>query len=243
MKSYWKTSLEEQAIWLLEFTKIHSSFPADETEAREAAILAHQFPAIFLPPEEDDMLVGKFHYPPLSFTPQPAGDRGGFAYVSDPRLLKELKDKLRDSELKQQLKETEDYWMEHDTGQQTRKAYPPEIATLLPSDNWTGEPGIGFPLLRMSGSQLDYDKLMKLGIQGLEKEILDKKTRLPESSKLFTAMSGALNALKQVIIFYERAVRDLMIRSKTIDKSLHFETLAKALEHIREHPPGTLLEG
>jgi hypothetical protein len=64
MQSYWDMTPEEQTAWLIEFTKIHQSFA------------------------ESDIVVGRFHYPPLAFTPQATGDRGGFGYVADQKKIR-----------------------------------------------------------------------------------------------------------------------------------------------------------
>jgi pyruvate-formate lyase len=243
MNSYWDMTSEQQAEWLIEFTKIHMSFAPNEIELREAAILEHQLPAIFLAPEENDLIVGRFHYPPLVFTPQPAGDRGGFAYVADPNKFDALAQLLSSETAINQLNEAKIYWESHDTGQQTRLAYPADIADLLPSDNWTGEPGIGFPLLRMSGSHLDYGKLIELGIPGLEGEIQAQLEILPDSKPLFMAMLNALEALKKVILFYERRIRDMLGRVKSHEQSLNLGKLADALSNITRSAPSSLLEG
>ena len=243
MQSYWTLTPDEQAAWVLEFTRIHMAFTPDETEAREAAILDHQLPAIFLPPDPGDLVTGRFHYPPLAFTPQPAGDRGGFAYVYDPKKFEDLKSSLEDQALVQRLEETEKYWNQNDTGQQTRLAYPPEIAKLLPSDNWTGEPGIGFPLLRMSGSHLDYGKLMEKGIPGLRDEIARSSTTHPESAPLFRAMESALTSLEKVITFHEQHMRKLAKTAQSKAQEQAASKLTEALSSIGTNRPQTLLEG
>ncbi|MCF8226405.1 MAG: hypothetical protein K9J30_11065 [Bacteroidales bacterium] len=243
MQSYWTLTPAEQAEWNIEFTRIYRSFDDERIIAREMAILEHQFPSMFLPLEKDDLFAGRFNYPPLAFTPQPAGDRGGFAYVFDPAKFNDLQIQIKDPVLSGLLTETEKYWQNHDTGQQTRKAYPGDIAELLPSDNWTGEPGIGFPLLRMSGSQLNYHKLMEKGIPGLEKEITQHRNSNAGAADLYNGMLGALGLLKKVIIFYEQQARDHMNRARTNKESLHFKKLTGALVNIRERPPASLLEG
>lgn len=243
MQSYWKMWPEEQAAYLIEFTKIHQSFAESEIAAREAAILNHQLPAIFLVPEMDDLIVGRFHYPPLAFTPQPAGDRGGFGYVSDPLKFQQLKSALQSEELLKQLEQAETYWEEHDTGQATRRSYPDDVASLLPSDNWTGEPGIGFPLLRMSGSHLDYGKLMQLGIPGLEAEIEAHRLKKTESNALYTAMLSALSSLKKVLLFYEREINDHLGRTTSHKEMMNLRQLSGALSNLQQSAPRSLLEG
>jgi len=245
MQSYWTMSPAEQADWVLEFTRIHRSFGSGDIAAREAAILDHQLPAIFLPPEDGDIVTGRFHYPPLAFTPQPAGDRGGFAYVYDPSKYAALMERIEDPSMRGLLSEAETYWQQNDTGQQTRQFYPPEIAELLPSDSWTGEPGIAFPLLRMSGSHLDYGKLIELGIPGLETEIGSKLEQHPadEAASLYNGMLSALASLKKVLIFHERCMRDQIGKAKTHEHQLHAGQLAGAFASLLKQPPQNLLEG
>ncbi len=243
MKSYWKMSPEDQAAWVIEFTKIYQSFSDHDIIGREAAILEHQVPAMFLPPEEDDILTGRFHHPPLVFTPQPASDRGGFAYVANHDKFNELKSSLADPVLVEMVEEAEKFWKDHDTGQQTRLSYPDEVAALLPSDNWTGEPGIGFPLLRMSGSQMNFTPLIQKGIPGLEKEIREYMEKQPESTELYNGMLSALASLRKLILFYEREVRDLLGRARNLEQSINLRRLADALSKLQNAAPKTLFEG
>lgn len=207
------------------------------------AILEHQLPDIFLPLEEDDLFAGRFHYPPLAFTPQPAGDRGGFAYVFDPQKFQTLSLKINSEALIKELHDIELYWQEKDTGQQTRLAYPPDVAQLLPSDNWTGEPGIGFPLLRMSGSQLNYHMLMDRGIPGLESDISSAMDVHPKSIELYTGMLSALSQLRRVLRWFERQARDFEARSNNLERKLRYAKLITALENLQHSKPLSLLEG
>ncbi len=243
MESYWTLSSTGKAHWLLEFTRIYRSFSPQSIEKREAAILDHQLPGIFLPLDEGDRLAGRFHYPPLVFTPQAAGDRGGFGYVFDPVRFRQLRSGLDAPSLDPMLDELEAFWLEEETIHQTRSAYPEWLSELLPSDNWTGEPGIGFPLYRMGGSHLDYARLLELGVPGMENRIRKLNQAAPNGSPLYGSMLNAIQALRKVLLFYERDARSKAEKSGDHVRINRFITLANALNNLQHRPPETFFEG
>jgi len=63
------------------------------------------------------------------------------------------------------------YWRGRTTAEKARAAYPDWVARRLPSDAWTEDSGVAFPLYRMAGTNLDYGKLLALGLDGLEREL------------------------------------------------------------------------
>ena len=70
-----------------------------------------------------------------------------------------------------------DYWKKENGQAQTRAAFPQQMNQILYTDGWKEEPIAAAPLYRMSGTQCDYDKLCRLGIDGLRKEIETSRKR------------------------------------------------------------------
>lgn len=131
---------------------------------REAAALAVQFPALLLPPAAGDRFVGRIRYGLVGLSPEPVGL--GYYCVSDAlrtgaerygRLSKRATTLLR-------------FWDRITTSQKVRATFPPSVAKLLPSDRWTEDSAAAFPLYRLAGTVLDYQRLIHRGLPGLEAE-------------------------------------------------------------------------
>jgi len=146
-------------------TKAHNDYSDAPIEEREAAMLKEQFATLFLPMEAGDELAGRVRYPLVGLSPEPVG----LGYYCKFETLEE--GAAQYPQYKEAVDELIAYWRGNTTAEKTRKAYPQWIKERLPSDAWTKDSGVAFPLYRMAGSNLDYDKLLSLGIDGLEAEL------------------------------------------------------------------------
>src|SRR5690606_15307225 len=88
------------------------------------------------------------------------------------------------------------FWGSEATVAKAKEHYSEQMKNALPSDLYSEESGIVFTLWRMSGIQMDYEKLVRLGIPGLRIEItgkLDTASEQGDSRKLYEAMLIALD--------------------------------------------------
>ena len=148
---------------LSDITQLHRTLHPHNIHLCEALTHRLQAPLMFRPWQEGDWFVGRAQLPPLGFTPQVYTKRGGFGYYCDEEQLDVL---AQNAKLKELLliADLKSYWKDRDSVTCTRALYPEKLSLLLPSDDWIGESGIAFPLYRMSGAQLDFKKLLTLGI-------------------------------------------------------------------------------
>ena len=58
-KTYHEMTAREKVQYLQGFTDLFRSFDGHEIYARELAIINYQVPAMFLPPETDDVITGR----------------------------------------------------------------------------------------------------------------------------------------------------------------------------------------
>lgn len=142
--------------------RTHSGSPA---EVREAVVLAEQFPGMFQPMEEGDLFAGRVIYPLAGLSPEPCGL--GFYCTFDALMA----GSSAYPALGQRARMLATKWRGQTTREQCRTAYPDWVRSRLPTDNWTEESGVGFPLYRMAGTNLDYAKLLELGLDGLQQEL------------------------------------------------------------------------
>jgi len=232
-------NVNDEILLLKEFTDEYKKYSQNEIEKREAACMRIQWRAMFCDIEEEDLFAGRSKFPIIGFSPQAPDNKTGYYYLKG-----EIKNRLNDPELsaenKKILQELKEFWKQENTVTKTKKAYPPEMQKLLPSDNYIGESGIAFTLWRMSGSQLDYGKIISLGIPGLKKEIQKKKNS--QNRKLFDAMEEALEILSDVCLYYaDRAAQQAQTAKGERENQLR--ELETTLRNISSSKPKTFREG
>ncbi|MFN8209290.1 MAG: pyruvate formate lyase family protein [Bacteroidales bacterium] len=193
------------------FTDTYKNFPSDDRDLREAACMDIQWRGIVQQIQKGDLFAGRTKQLPIGIRPQ--SDEGALGYYLSTQAAASL---LQSEDLspgnKEKLEELIRYWEIENTVAKTKKAYPPGLAEVLPSDNYTGESGIAFTLWRMSGIQLDYRKLVTLGIPGLQAEILSAMNGFPILSseyKLYKAMLQSLDTFTGVCRYYASQAREL----------------------------------
>jgi pyruvate-formate lyase len=201
----------------LGFTAAYQRHIGDAVPLRELRCLVHQFPRCLLPIEPGDRLAGRIRYPLVGVSPEP----GGFGYYCQREAIEA---RLGGAAAGPRVVAMLEFWETERTAAKVRAAYPPDVASVLRSDAWTSEPGVAFPLYRMALAALDWDKLVRLGIVGLKREI-----RLAGSTPLHVAMDGALDLLASVCRWYARRTTD--------------RPMAEALEAVAVRAPESLREG
>lgn len=133
-----------------------------------------------------------------------------------------------------EVQELVQFWRHQETRYNLRKSYPEDIKEAMPEDIYWEHSQIAFPLYRVVGAYMDYDKLLRLGLDGMLRMIADyrqKAVRKGEDTSLYDACKTALDTLSAVCCRYAgEALRQNRIK------------LAQALLHIAEEPPETFLE-
>lgn len=94
----------------------------------------------------------------------------------------------------------------------------------------------------MAGTNLDFHKLIRLGFDGLDREI-EAARRKNGASSFYTALEMWIESLRKACERYRRQALELAAHSDSGQARRRFLTLAGALEHIQHNPPATFLEG
>lgn len=223
----------------LAFTNTYREHQHASVALREAECLKIQFPAILQEMREGDLLAGRIRYPLVGFSPESMGV--GY-YCRDAEVRKVLEKFPFTPADRRRVEEMLQFWRTETTTARTRAASPETLRKILPSDAiW--ESGIAFPLFRMAGMTLDFEKLLRLGIPGLKKLIDQKRSAADgESQILFEGMATALDVLKSACLSYASEAR---AKAAVPDKSGgpgNWEKIAATLEAIVARPPETLRE-
>lgn len=226
----------------LAFTRAYRECAVTHAFARELKCLGVMFPAILLPIEPSDLLAGRIRYPLVGFSAEAMGL--GYYCRED-----EIREVLRLAELPPEksgeVEEMLEFWRGENTQAKTRAAYPPAVREALPSDNWTVESGIVFPLYRMAGTVPDYGKLLRLGIPGLRRELEQRiGDALPgtEESRLLQHLQGAVEILENACRHYAKQAELQASHATDAAVKEQLQNMSQCLAGLPLHPPATFQE-
>ncbi|GLC79744.1 pyruvate formate lyase family protein [Lacrimispora brassicae] len=219
-------TLSEQGNYMLEFFERYYSYPEKEKGEREAACLEIQYKYAILFPEKQDLLLGRYEKPGIGFAMQDFG----MGYYQNQEQCKAVLANVAEP-LKSRLTDYLDQW-EAKTGRaELIRKTPKHILDIIPNDNFKQESNVGFWLCRMSSTQLDFDKLLRLGIPGLTAELEQQIAVTKDASKikLYQEMIGALKAFQAVIRFHRDKIQ--------ASDHPHRKLLTEVLTHIADNRP------
>jgi pyruvate-formate lyase len=216
----------------LSFTETYRQHIQDDPAIREAHCLRAQFEHLFDPIRPEDLFAGRTHYLPVGFGLEDAAG-GPVYYCYDSRILPGL-DILPQEERQSVLKMLA-FW-------KTDATIAGKLIQRLPAETLeaTSNP-IAEMMGRLSGTLLNYEKLVRLGLPGLRKEIQAGRKQNGDLP-LYTGMEMALDLLQDVIHSYAKQARDLAGTAQDEQEKRDRMDMAAALEAILTCPPETLRE-
>lgn len=226
----------------LKFTETYKKYKNEHIAIREAMCLQEMYPHILGQIQEYDGFAGRVNMSYVGFSPEP----GGLGYYCDEEAIRtELANNDYDTELLNDINNMLEFWKTENTSFKVRAAYPKQVAKTLPSDNWKNESGVAFPLYRVGGSYLDYEKLLSNGIQGLKNVVSKRKAsaiHLGQDIKLFESMETALDLLSQCCIYYSTMATELASIEVNKARKKELQDMATSLKNVSLKKPETLRE-
>lgn len=225
------------------FTDTYKKFSKSSTALREAECLKVQYPMQFCDIQDGDLFVGRERQPIIGFMPQSAGGFG--YYIQEARLKEILNNPQTTDQNKKIMTDLAKYWDTENNNQQCRDAYSPRMREVLTSEGWQTEPTISSPLFRMSGTQLDFDKLIRLGVPGLRAEILKYKSGVVKNSKefqVYVGMEKALDLFSEIANYYANMAK-MQAEQASGERKTELLDMEKVLRKNAVSKPGTFREG
>jgi len=223
----------------IRFTEVYRQNKHKHPAIREALCLRAQYPASFQTIQHHDLFVGRFERKAVRFT-QHACDE--LAYSVDEKMLEGIASNPNQSEEnRESAKELLAFWKHENTAGKVRSAYPASMTEVIPSDSWMDEPGIVFPLYRMCGANLHFDKLLQLGIPGLKNEVTNYKKQ-HNNNDLYDGMLMALDLLEDVCQFYAKQTEQLSREEENLERKRELLEISSVLQSITQTKPSTLRE-
>jgi pyruvate-formate lyase len=231
--------------YLSGFTRVYRDARSASRAERELACLAFQFPAALGSLKPGESLAGSRVLPPIGFSPQ----EGGLGFYFDEVSCRKLGDSLgpENEKLHAKLDRLAAFWRGECTAAKVRAAYPRTVSELLPpwTDRYEEEPIVGSALYRMSGSQPDYDKLIRLGLPGLEAAIKAARESKPQSSMFYQGLLEVVGLLRTILLSYadEASALASSLGSSRPEAVATMTSLEERLRSLAERPPQSLAEG
>lgn len=229
----------------LRFTETYCRYRDAHVAVREAMCLRAQYPEIFCPIEDGDLLAGRIRPRLVGFSPDEWGSCA-FGYYHLPQAVRDALARYPlDAEMRRRVEWMLDFWERESTAAKLRAAYPEVMAQYLPSDDWMNTHGIAFPLYRLTGGNVDYEKLMRLGLPGLSAEVKARRDHaLAEGgdAALFDGLLTALDVLGDVCRHYEQEARSLCDTIPDERRREDLQRMADALAQLVVAPPQSFRE-
>ena len=227
----------------MQFTRTYMYHQDKHPYLREAECLRVQTRLIMMPMRDGDWFAGKLDRMFAGIDPE-RGDLQDAAYFCSFDLLAEqLSDPAVSREVKEDIEFLISFWKKHATYFKCRNAYPEKIKAGMPSDDYTKNMQISFPMYGLGGPSLDYEKLVRQGIPGLRSLVSERKEKAMHDGETDLAFySGMETALD---IFCEMAARyaeEAVSKARqTQDPVLikKYKLIAESLNHLKTKAPET----
>ena len=218
---------EEQLCLMEAYTKAYQDSASLDKAHRELNCLRVLFPTLFRSIEHQDLIAGRLDFLPIGFGS--VTSIGGVGHYCVFHELRKFAGQFEDEEHKARVMALYDFWQDHDV----KSIYCQDVL----NDTTTGRfIDCKYPFMataRLSGMMLDYQKLVKLGMNGLMEEV----KRAPQND--FTdACIGTVELFREVILKQIQLVEQAMADA---DEARMKELLQmKAdLEYLLDHKPAT----
>ena len=231
----------------IDFTNAYRDAIAKYTNTAqiELACLEAQYPAIMHPIQNDDVLAGRMEMGIVGLGIQ--GQTGGFGYyINQEKVVAALEFQEGNAKYREDLHDILTFWKGKNSYDIVLRNTPKDIKEALPTEQWKVLPLPASPIIRMAGAFVDFDKLVRIGITGLEDEIKRNILKTIETGNdviLYKSMLGSLKVLKSMCLLYYSEAKKLAGLAKTSERKKQLSDLADALVNITQKAPATMLEG
>ncbi len=229
----------------LRFTDTFRRLRGAHPSVREAACMATQFPDVLAPVRPDDLIAGRLRPRLVGFSPDEWGSCA-FGYYHLPKAIEAALETTEISqELRTKVEEMVGFWDSMSTASKVRAAYPPELASILPSDDWMHAHGVAFPLYRLTGANVDYGRLLRRGLPGLVAEVEARRGSAegdPDKVAFFEGLRTVLDVILDCCTHYEVQARSEAAGSDDSQRRHDLLALADILARLRVAAPSTFHE-
>lgn len=255
------------------FTEAYRQHRHDHPALREAHCLQAMFPAAFAPIESGDLFAGRLYATPgvgkpfhehagyarpwtvtpwnittVGFTALRPGWAQEVCYYADEQLLRrKIAEVQPDAAVVRRL-ETEvlAFWREENSAGRLRRAYPPRLQQALLFDAYSELQNAhpAFPLYRMTGPMLAFDRLVEKGLPGLRRDVEQRLANVQQAggdAQFLTALLMAIDLVADCARYFAVQARGLMDGAEPVWRE-DLRRLAESLERLPVAAPASFHE-
>ena len=234
-----------------DFTTTYCKHENEDSAMREAFCLQALFPAVLSDIREGDAYAGRVEEAIVGY--RYSFGKGDIGYYWNENLVNKLRQKgmLTDEQLGS-INALDEFWASRSTYakqlQADGKVAPQNIYNaLLPIDakkDWTEEVFVANYMSRMCEINLDFDKLLHLGIPGLRDEVLRFRSKASETGVDAALYDGMLAALETAVgcCRYYAAMAQRMSSVATEPRRSELVEMARILDKLSRARPDTFRE-
>ena len=249
----WKVKNRRQDLWYeIHFTRAYRELKKKYLSPveLEVEVMKLQYPAIFHEVEEQDLFAGRIEFGKVGFGIQT--QTGGFGYYIDEKaVIQEIEHKPGSAAYREGLLEILEYWKAENSTQKVLDGMPVYLKNAMHTGEvinvnsyWEVMPLPAHPIIRMAGTYLDYDKLVRLGLPGLEEEILKEREKASGENReisFYNGMYEALQIVKNCFLWYSEMCLRLSAK-ETGSRREELNKMAEVLELNVKRAPKSLRE-
>ncbi len=224
------------------YTETYKAYTGKDLSLRELKCLEIALPAAASPLQEGDLFVGRRVFRPLGIAPSywddDADGLDNVSFYADlARMTRVMNRPTQTRENRQAIAELIDFWKSENVNAKVRAGFDSVMRREMTSDLWSVDSGVIFGLYRLVFSQLDYDKLVRLGLGGLKKEVL---ARLEDDSlsgtqqSFLQSLASMIDLLLGILSTYEGQLRVLL---KNGADPAWIQPMVDSLERIQAGAP------
>jgi len=234
--------LEDTLPAAFQYTETYRRYTGGPLALRELKCLEIALPASAAPVQEGDLFVGRRVFYPLGVAPSYWDDEtdglDNVSYYADlGRLERVMNRPTQTPESRRAIAELIAFWRDENVNAKCRAKFDDEMRREMPSDLWSRDSGVIFGLYRLVFSQLDYDKLVRLGLPGLKAEVrarMDDPGLTADQRAFLSALAGLTDLLTDLLSKYEDQLRDLLASSGEEER---LRPMLDCLARLKAGPP------
>ena len=220
-------SKKEQLAIMEAYTEAHRNSAGLDKAERELNCLKVLFPQLFRSIEPQDLIAGRLDFLPIGFGS--VTSIGGVGHYCVFHELRNFMDSLEEEEEKKRVQALYDYWQDHDV----KALYCADVLDGVTTGRFIDCKYPFMATARLSGMMLDYEKLIRLGVNGVISELKEA-----EDNAFIRACLGAMDLFKDVIRKQIVLVKNAMADAD--QKRMKDLLLMKEdLEFLLDHKPAT----
>lgn len=229
------------------FTKAYQEGEGKGLALRECACLKIALPASAMPVAEGDWFVGRRVFRPLGVAPSYWNDETdgldhvGF-YADLDRLTHIMNRPDQSAESRRAIGEMIAFWEKENTTARAHARFDAQMRREMPSDLWNKDSGVIFGLYRLVVSQLDYDKLVRLGLPGLRAEIAARQQEAGLDASQRDFLDGLLGLTDILAGLLRRYEQELCGMLEKAPGDVRLQKMRACVAHLQSAAPASLME-